>query len=233
MLRALLFDLDDTLYAYGPCNERALEAVHDLLCRTTITRVDEFRALHDAVRGELARELRGQAASHNRVLFFKRMVERLLGEPRPALALALHDEYWRVFLDAMVPAPDAHRVLGKLAARYPLALVSNHTTAVQLRKLVRLDFGGYFRAVVTSEEAGVEKPAGAIFEQALEAVGAAPGEALMVGDSVKGDLEGARAAGIACVHSEEFTSERDAAGVAAVRLGRLGELLERLPELGG
>jgi len=233
MLRALLFDLDDTLYAYGPCNELALEAVHGLLCRTVVTLPGEFRALHDEVRGELAHELRGQAASHNRVLFFKRMVERLTGESRPSLALALFDEYWRVFYDAMVPAPDAHRVLGKLAARYPLALVSNHTTAVQLRKLGRLDFEDYFRAVVTSEEAGVEKPAAQIFERALAAVGATATEALMIGDSVKGDIGGAAALGIPCVHTEEFTTERDTQGVSAARLQRLGDLLERLPSLSG
>ncbi len=233
MLRALLFDLDDTLYAYGPCNDRALEAVHDLLCRTVITRADAFRALHDEVRGDLARELSGQAASHNRVLFFKRMVERLLGESRPTLALALFDEYWRVFFDAMVPAPDAHRVLGKLAACYPLALVSNHTTAVQLRKLQRLDFEGYFSAVVTSEEAGVEKPAAHIFEVALKAVGATAAQALMIGDSVKGDLAGAAALGMRCIHTEEFTAERDTEGISAERLQRLGELLERLPGLSG
>jgi putative hydrolase of the HAD superfamily len=51
-------------------------------------------------------------------------------------------------------------------------------------------------AVVTSAEAGAPKPAAAVFERALALTGAAPAQAVHVGDSLDNDVEGALAAGI-------------------------------------
>jgi putative hydrolase of the HAD superfamily len=50
--------------------------------------------------------------------------------------------------------------------------------------------------VVSSAEVGEAKPAPAVFLRALELAGAAPAEAVHVGDSLENDVAGARAAGI-------------------------------------
>jgi putative hydrolase of the HAD superfamily len=51
-------------------------------------------------------------------------------------------------------------------------------------------------AAVSSAEHGYMKPHRSIFDAALEQAGVAPGEAAMVGDSLKADIEGATAAGM-------------------------------------
>ena len=69
--------------------------------------------------------------------------------------------------------------------------------------------------VVSSAEAGASKPDPAVFARALELAGAAPEEALHVGDSVRNDFEGARAAGL-----NALLLARDGdppAGVVAIR----------------
>jgi FMN phosphatase YigB (HAD superfamily) len=129
MIRAVLFDLDDTLYEYAPCNEAALAAVHARLATGLDLPYAGFRHVHDDVRRELAIELAGQAASHDRRLFLERIVERLTGAAQPGLAGELHELYWSTFEQRMVPAPDAHAVLTALQASYRLAIVSNHVTA--------------------------------------------------------------------------------------------------------
>ena len=50
--------------------------------------------------------------------------------------------------------------------------------------------------VVSSAVAGAAKPAAAVFERALELAGAAPSEAVHVGDSLESDVQGALAAGV-------------------------------------
>jgi putative hydrolase of the HAD superfamily len=65
-------------------------------------------------------------------------------------------------------------------------------------------------AVVISAELGVAKPDPAIFNAALERLGAVAGDALHVGDSIEADVEGARAAGI-----EAVLVARDGAGAPA------------------
>ncbi len=229
--RALCFDLDDTLYGYAACNELGLIAAHRVLLGHSQKSFEEFMLVHDRVRLELAAELKGQAASHNRAIFFKRMVERLVNPGRGGLAVELFDTYWQSFLSAMSPAPAAREVLDALGREYSLALVSNHTTDIQLRKLRALQLETCFPVVVTSEEAGVEKPNARIFELALTSLGTAAGETVMIGDSPRVDLRGARAAGMRCVLSREFVSPADSEeapeGVIDT-LAQLPELLARI-----
>jgi putative hydrolase of the HAD superfamily len=50
--------------------------------------------------------------------------------------------------------------------------------------------------IVSSADAGAAKPGPEVFERALELAGAAPEDAVHVGDSLENDVEGARSAGI-------------------------------------
>ena len=56
-----------------------------------------------------------------------------------------------------------------------------------------------FDAMAVSCEMGYMKPHPKIFEHALDALGVAPGEAVMVGDSLRADVGGARALGMITV----------------------------------
>ena len=58
---------------------------------------------------------------------------------------------------------------------------------------------GLVDGTVSSAVAGAAKPAPAVFMRALEIAGARPDEALHVGDSLDGDVEGARAVGVRAV----------------------------------
>lgn len=231
MIRALLFDLDDTLYDYAPCNREALAAVHGLLNTHCQCSPSEFSAVHDAVRADLAGRLHGQAASHNRSLFFKHIVERLIGSCQVDLAVELFDCYWRVFLGSLRPAPAAHEVLSSLSSTYELALVSNHTTDIQLRKIRQLGFQPYFGVVVTSEEAGKEKPDARIFEQALAALGVEAADAVMIGDDCHGDMHGARAVGLATILTTEFTDRSPDSADADAMIESLADLPDCLAAL--
>lgn len=225
MIRALLFDLDDTLYGYGPCNTAALSAVHVAMDAAVGVSKDHFREAHDRIRLELAERLRGQAASHNRVIFFKQMVEELAGPRRSSLASDLFDLYWQAFFDTMQPAAAAHDVLAELSADHKLALVSNHTTDIQLRKIEQLGFDQYFDVVITSEEMGVEKPAAVVFETALSRLGEAVDGAVMVGDDPTRDIGGAQSVGLRAILSTEFVT-RERKGVKPdAEIATIGDLL--------
>ena len=227
-VKGVLFDLDDTLYEYAPCNEKALEAVHLLLEHTHSISFAHFMERHDEVRGQLARELRGQAASHNRALFFKRMVERIAGGTEAGLVSELYACYWEAFRARMRPHPDAHRVLDILREKYALALVSNHTMLPQLEKVRTLGFESYFPVFVTSEEAGVEKPDGRIFALALEKLRLTAAAAVFVGDSLPGDVEGAARMGMRTVHTVEFLQQKSGKSPADYTIHHLAELLDIL-----
>ena len=78
---------------------------------------------------------------------------------------------------------------------------------------------------VISYRVGVEKPAPRIFEVALEEAGVAPHEALMIGDDLEADVEGATRLGLEAIHVLRH-GER-ANGVPVI--DRLVDLLDLLP----
>jgi putative hydrolase of the HAD superfamily len=89
-------------------------------------------------------------------------------------------------------------MLEALAGRYRLGLVSNTVWPGRLhsRDLDRSPIGRYIEARAYSHDVGYRKPHDAPFRAALEALGARPAEAVMVGDDFYSDVRGARRAGM-------------------------------------
>jgi putative hydrolase of the HAD superfamily len=97
------------------------------------------------------------------------------------------------------PYPEAAGALTELrAAGHALVIVSNWDCSLP-DWLAPAGLLELVAGVVTSAEVGAAKPAGAVFERALELAGAAPDQAVHVGDSIDNDVEGARAAGIRAI----------------------------------
>ena len=86
-------------------------------------------------------------------------------------------------------------LLGRLAARLPLALVSNGCGNTR-RLLAEHALEAPFRVVIDSSDAGHWKPDPRIFEPAIAALGAARERTAVVGDRLDRDVAGARAAGL-------------------------------------
>ena len=90
---------------------------------------------------------------------------------------------------------DVQPVLAELAARgFTLGVISNsHRSLDGFKEHFNL---GTLSAAVSSAEHGFMKPHPSIFETALAQAEVNPGDAMMVGDSLKADIEGALAAGM-------------------------------------
>ncbi len=113
-----------------------------------------------------------------------------------------------------------------------LALVSNFYG--NLEAVVQdLGVARYFRTVIDSAVVGVRKPDPRIFQIALEALGCAPDEALVVGDSYDRDIVPAKSLGCKTVWlrsgNEELPAEQDRADIVIPSLtGLTGILSERI-----
>ena len=97
------------------------------------------------------------------------------------------------------PYPDALPVLRDLGAAYRLGLVTNGPCDLQCDKIEQAGLRCYFAAVAISREVGVMKPDPRIFRIALERLGIAATDAVFVGDSIKHDIVGAHAAGMKAI----------------------------------
>ncbi len=94
--------------------------------------------------------------------------------------------------------PQAPRVLAALAGQYRLGVIANQTDGLRER-LDRFGILEHFAYVVSSWDAGVQKPDSALFVHALRLAGCAPDEAVMIGDRLDNDIAPAKALGLQTV----------------------------------
>lgn len=190
---AILFDTDNTLYPYDPAHRMAMQAVRTKVMRTfSISEVDFERAFSVA-RAQVKQRLAGVAASHSRLLYFQRMLEIIGLGSQVMLALDFEQTYWRNFLAHAVLFDEVKELLDDLRLlNIPTAIVTDLTAQIQFRKVVYFGLDHYFDFIVTSEEAGFDKPHAAPFRLALEKMQPAGNCIWMIGDSASNDIEGGR-----------------------------------------
>jgi len=189
----VLFDIDNTLYAYDPAHEAAMSCVRHKVSQMLSVNAGTFHRAFDEARHQVKQRLGHTAASHNRLLYFQRMLEIIGLGSQVMLAGDLEQTYWRAFLnkarlfEGVKEFLDDLRLLG-----VPCAVVTDLTAQIQFRKLVYFGLDHSFECVVTSEEAGVDKPSSVPYLLALEKLGIEAQSIWMIGDNPINDIQGAR-----------------------------------------
>lgn len=189
---AITLDLDDTLWPIAPVIARAEEALDAWL---------RAHAPATAARWGLAamRELRDRVARERTDLAHDFTQQRRLVL---AHALAdsgddptLADDAFDVFFAARNVVecyPDTHEALARLAARVPVAALTNGNA-----DLATIGLDPHFRFTLGARAHGKPKPSACIFHAACERLGVAPADVLHVGDDAEHDVAGAARAGLA------------------------------------
>jgi HAD superfamily hydrolase (TIGR01549 family) len=199
-LRGVLFDMDDTLFdhnhatvcataalyaeegAFGCWTPDELRRRHSLMLEVIHEDVLAGRLQIDEARRERFRRLLLEAGASARAL-----------DRAPVLAKRYRTEYelgWR-------PVAGAVALLAALKARGTIVgIVTNNVTSEQVIKLDRCGLAPHVDALITSEDAGIQKPDPRIFALALQQLGLTADETAMVGDVWRTDITGAQAAGV-------------------------------------
>ena len=196
-IKAVLFDLDDTLYGEFPiCDREGFLAVGRYAERELGIPCDQFVTALQTGKKALHDRLYGEPESHDRVLYAKTTLE-MLGINPIRHAEKMHKAYWDAVFRNMKLREGVHELFDVLRARgVQVGICTNMLADIQMQKLCLLGLDERVDFLVTSEEAGADKPKPAIFELALVRAGCTAEEALMVGDTFKHDILGAHHAGI-------------------------------------
>ena len=165
----VVLDLDNTLYAYHPCHQKALQALVGAASVAFKKSEEEVKALYMQCRKVVNARHHGTAVSHSRLFYVQMMVEQVFNRTDTALVSKLYQLYWDTFINHMVLFPDAANFLNDCLLRNIIVvLATDMTTEVQFQKIKKLNIEKYLQFVVTSEEAGTEKPNPFLFELAIE-----------------------------------------------------------------
>ncbi len=204
--RAILLDMDDTIFDHALTSRAALQrlrATEPILRRRTLMELwKEYGRLLEEVHPEV---LAGRMSiDRARTQRFLRLTEFCGGRITEQEAKEFSRRYRSQYRKLRRAVPGAPELLRRLHGRAVIGIVTNNQVAEQYEKLAYLGIRDSIDFLVVSEGVGVAKPEPRIFEIALERAGAAPKEAVMLGDSWVSDVLGARAAGVRAVWFNRF-----------------------------
>ena len=191
-VRAVLFDLDDTLIRYRRSSGRLLRKSFDAVgvdpvfpVEAYYDRFQEFADETDSV-AELRREcFAALCADRGRDPEVGRRVAEVYADERNH-----RDVTW---------VAGAREVLGSLSTHYQVAVVTNSPADAARQKIDAAGVDEYAETVVFAGHDTPAKPASEPFYRALDALSVAPDRAVHVGDSRRSDVAGANAAGLRSV----------------------------------
>jgi len=182
-IKALVFDMDDTLYPEREYVESGLRAVDEWLRRTR-----GIAGFRDAAAEAFA------AGERRRV--FDAALERLGAKAEPSLVAAMVEAY-RAHRPDIRLSEDAEAVLRRLAPSVRTGLISDGYLPAQERKVEALGLAGRLHCVLLTETLGRDcwKPSPVPYERMSEALGVAPEECAYVGDNAAKDFVAAKRLG--------------------------------------
>jgi putative hydrolase of the HAD superfamily len=220
MVRAVLFDLDDTLFDHAGTARDALMAAQGCHPSLRAMAFEKLERAHSTYLEELHAEVMLgkvplEVARRER---FRRLLAACGAERAEEAAAHVAETYRQAYRDARRVVAGASALLGAVRERAGVAIVSNNLLDEQQEKLRVFGLDPYVDALVVSEEVGVSKPDPRIFQTALARLGSVAADAVMVGDSWHTDIEGARAAGIRAVWFNPGRLPLPAGGAAVSQL---------------
>jgi HAD superfamily hydrolase (TIGR01549 family) len=218
--RAVLFDLDDTLFDHARATKVALAAVRDVAPALESWSLDEFDRRHRLALERWHQEVLAgrQTIETARIARFRELLQACGGDAAGDLAANLATRYRSIYETAWFTVPGAHDLIDALIARgLAIGIVTNNVLVEQQLKLQRCQLTPKVTALITSEEIGVQKPDTRIFEAALDRLNVDAADAVMIGDAWATDIEGALRAGIRAVWINRFGEVRHDARVTEIQ----------------
>jgi len=229
-IKAVVFDIGDTLIDATGIEEASLERVVAHLARMGLAPPKCRLARHY----HKSAERRSASPNLNRLFGLPYGVfEEACSEAglKPKATLIGYAAYQKFVREQIKRDPAIIRLFRNLRdLGLKIGIASDGTTPEQLETLRKLGVLPRVDAVAISDEIGVLKPDGKLFDALVTQLGVRPSEAMHVGDSWERDVEGARNFGMTPVYVvRKPTSRRSRKGVPTVAFGNLQALLDLLP----
>lgn len=187
MIKAVICDLDDTLYDESTYVAGGLRAVAAHMANQYAAHAD---TLYDVMQADIAQNGRGTA--FNAAL-------RAVGQSDGPLQVDVLVSIYRQHRPAIALYPDAARFLAELSLELPhlkKALLTDGLPLMQKNKVVALGLANSFNQIVYCWDLAAPKPATAGFLKALQGLEVGPEACAIIGDRVDHDMAPARALGM-------------------------------------
>jgi putative hydrolase of the HAD superfamily len=221
MLKAIIFDLDNTLIDFLKMKRVSCEAAVDAMRKAGL-RVPRKTALDKIY------EIYGKYGMEDQKVFQK-LLNAFTGKVNYRILAHGIMAYRKVKEGFLMPYPGTRKTLIKLKKMgLRLAIVSDAPRIQALMRIVAMKLDRIFDTVVTFDDTKARKPSALPFRKALRALKVKPEECLMVGDVPERDIQGAKALGMVTCFAQYGSSGK---AYAEFTINRIGELVEVVGKL--
>lgn len=188
MIKAILFDLDNTLIDFMTMKYRSCEAAIDAMIAAGL-RIEKNRA-----RKILFGLYDKYGIEHKEI--FQKFLKQTTGKIDYRIVAHGIIAYRKIKESQLAPYPNVIPTLIELAKKYKLAIISDAPIMRAWTRLVSMNIDDFFDVVITSADVRRTKDKKTPFMAALKKLNVKPEEALMVGDRLSRDILPAKKLGI-------------------------------------
>lgn len=186
--KGLLLDIDNTLYSHDEAHSVAMNLIINYFKKQFNIDKKTFISCYENARNKTHIDLNGTAASHNRLIYFQKMCEALEINSLK-YSLKIYNLYIDNYLQSIKLYDGVYNLLNKYKNK--ICFLTDLTAEAQFRKISKLKLNKYCNKIVTSEEAGNEKPHSYMFMLALHKLKLKNHDICMIGDNFNKDIIGA------------------------------------------
>lgn len=189
MIRAVVFDLDNTLVDFMAMKRQAVDSA--------ITAMIDggLNLTFDMVKSHIDRIYLEQGIEYQKV--FDQLLQDVLGKVDYRILSSGILAYRRTREAFLKPYPHASATITQLVkSGIKLAVVSDAPAREAWLRLCHINFHHVFDTVITYDDSGERKPSPKPFLLALSQLSVAPSEAIMIGDWAERDMVGAKNVGM-------------------------------------
>lgn len=195
MLKAVIFDLDNTLIDFWNFKRKSVDAAIDAMIHVGLN-VSKKKAL------KIIYSLYKKHGMEYKYIF-QELLKEVLGKTDYRILAHALVAYRKTRGNLLVPYKGVKPTLTTLKKKgYKLAVISDAPRIKAWLRLVSMHIDNFFDVVVTFDDTKQRKPHYLPFRKALQKLKIKPSEVLMVGDNTKRDIVGAKALDIKTVFAK-------------------------------
>ena len=188
-VKAVFIDVDDTLLDFRKSSEAAINKAAEQL---SVILPENFMDIFEPSNLELWKQLESGVITREELFENRfRIIFKIAGVT--ADGHTFEKAFKRGLWYSHVPIEHALEALGYLSGKYPVYVASNGPYDQQENRLREAGMLPFLSGLFVSERIGYVKPAPEFFRGCFETVSwCAPGESVMIGDSLTSDIAGAK-----------------------------------------